>query len=315
MLPQYEKLLFKFQEYMQVRDFSPRTITDYHYDIKTFLEYLETVNVTDIATLDRAVMAAYQLWLLDQTYRDKPLSAVTRLKRLSAVRSFCGYLVKTSRLAIDPAQTLELPKRPKSLPKNILTKKEMGKLLGYPSLTTPLGIRNRAMLEVFYSTGIRASELANLTLHDIDLGRGELRVNQGKNAKDRVVPLGEVACDYLALYLRDSRKQLAPIGQPFLFVTKSGKKFCYTNISRLIAHLGAKAGLSKRIASHNLRHTCATHLLQGKADLRHIQEILGHASLATTQIYTKVEINDLKKVHRHCHPRERKEVPVNDGWI
>jgi integrase/recombinase XerD len=315
MVPQYETLLVKFEAYMQSRGFSARTIPDYLHNVKLFLEYLETVGIMTIGEVDRALVADYQIRLLDQTHRGKTVGGVTRLRRLSTVRCFCGYLVKSGVLAADPTTDLELPKRPKNLPKNILTKKEMGKLLELPDLKTPLGIRDRAILEVFYSTGIRASELCNLSLHDIDLAKGELRVNQGKNAKDRVVPLGEVACDYVGLYLRNARKKLAAIGQSVLFVTKSGKQFRYTTLSYLITRLGQKAGLKKHIASHNLRHTCATHLLQGKADIRHIQEILGHRSLATTQIYTKVEIADLKKVHRHCHPRERKEVPVNDGWV
>lgn len=315
MIPQFETLLTKFEEYMQSRGFSARTIPDYLHNVKLFLEYLEGVGIEAIGAVDRVLIADYQIRLLDQTYRDRPISGVTKLRRLSTVRCFCGYLVKSGALAVDPTTDLELPKRPKNLPKNILTKKEMGKLLALPDLKTPLGIRDRAILEVFYSTGIRVSELCNLTLNDIDIARGELRVNQGKNAKDRVVPLGEVACDYLGLYQRTARKQLNPVNQQVLFVTKSGKQFRYTTLSYLITRLGQKAGLKKHIASHNLRHTCASHLLQGKADIRYIQEILGHRSLATTQIYTKVEISDLKKVHRHCHPRERKEVPVNDGWV
>jgi integrase/recombinase XerD len=315
MVPQYETLLVKFKEYMQAREFSPRTVTDYRHDARVFLEYLETIGVTEISEVDRAMVADYQIRLLDQTYRDRPITTVTRLKRLTTLRCFCNYLVRRGQLAADPTADLELPKRPKSLPKNILTKKEMGKLLELPDLNTPFGIRDRAIMEVFYSTGIRVSELCNLTLNDIDLAGGELRVNQGKNAKDRVVPLGEVACDYLNLYLRNARSQLAASGQNLLFVTKNGRRFHCTDLSHLVARYGQKAGLKKRIACHSLRHTCATHLLQGKADIRHIQEILGHASLATTQIYTKVEIADLKKVHRRCHPREQKEVPVNDGWF
>ena len=195
MVAQYETLLLKFEEYMQAREFSGRTIVDYRHDVRVFLEYLETLGVMEIGEVDRHLIANYQLRLLDQTYRDKPISAVTRLKRLTTLRCFCSYLVKSGRLAADPTHDLELPKRPKSLPKNIPTKKEMGKLLALPDLTTSFGIRDRAILEVFYSTGIRVSELCNLTLNDIDLIRGELRVNQGTNAKDRIVPLGDVACE------------------------------------------------------------------------------------------------------------------------
>jgi integrase/recombinase XerD len=314
LIPQFEMLLVKFEEYMKAKGFSSRTVIDYRHNVKLFLNYLAELQITELAEVDRLLITDYQIRLLDHTHRGKPIGIVTRIRRLTTVRCFFTFLIKAGIGVNDPTGDLELPKRPKSLPKNILSKKEMEKLLGLPDLGTPLGIRNRAILEVFYSTGIRVSELCNLTLHDIDTVKGELRVNQGKNAKDRIVPLGEVACDYIGLYLRNVRKQLAPSGQTTLFVTKSGKPFEFTTLSHLITRLGEKAGLSKRIASHSLRHTCATHLLQGKADIRYIQEILGHASLATTQVYTKVEIADLKKIHRHCHPRERKEVSVNDSW-
>lgn len=306
-------LLAKFEEYMNARGFSSRTITDYLHNVKLFLDYLHEIGIIRLDEIDRQLIAAYQVRLLDQTYRDRPITVVTRLKRLSTLRCFFEYLVKAGLTDQDPTSDLELPKRPKTLPKNILTKKEIGKLLSVPDLSGPLGVRDRAILEVFYSTGIRVSELCNLTVNDIDLANGELRVNQGKNAKDRIVPLGELACDYLEFYLR-IRHQLAGSAQPVLFVSKSGKKFHSTTMSHLISHYGKKAGLKKPVGCHGLRHTCASHLLRGKADIRYIQEILGHASLATTQVYTKVEIADLKKVHQRCHPRERKEVPVNDGW-
>lgn len=310
----FNLLLHKFKEHMQARGFSNRTIPDYLRNVEFFLIYLDEVGVTEIEEVDRLIMADYQVRLLDQTYRDKPLGATAKNKRLGAVRCFFQLLLKSGRVSHDPTGDLELPKRPKNLPRNILTKKEMGKLLAVPDLSTPLGLRDRAILEVFYSTGIRVSELCALTVGEIDTARGELRVTKGKNAKDRIVPLGEVACDYLDLYLRKSRPKLAGPSQAALFVTKSGRAFRYTNLSYLISLCGKKAGLKKHISCHSLRHTCASHLLQGKADIRYIQEILGHRSLATTQIYTKVEIADLKKVHRKCHPRERKEVPVNDGW-
>jgi integrase/recombinase XerD len=311
--PNFQILAARFNEYMQTRAFSNRTIPDYLHNVELFLNYLQEIGIEELTQVDRQALADYQLRLMDQTFRGKPIGTATRLRRLTTIRCFFHFLQKEGVIAADPTADLELPKRPKTLPKNILTKKEVGKLLEVPDLQTPLGLRNRAILEVFYSTGIRVSELCNLTLNDIDILRGELRVNQGKNAKDRIVPLGEVACDYLELYLRSARKKLAS-SDSILFVTKNGRRFHYTNLSYLITRLGKQAGLKKPIASHSLRHTCATHLLQGRADIRHIQAILGHASLATTQIYTKVEIADLKKVHRRCHPRENKEVPVNDGW-
>lgn len=311
----FNLLLHKYHENMIARGFSPRTIPDYLHNLELFLTYLDEIGITEIEEVDYLIMNDYQIRLLEQTFRDKSISVRTRSRRLSTVRSFFRYLIKTGVANHDPTADLDMPRYPKYLPKDILTKKEMGKLLAQPKLNTPLGIRNRAILEVFYSTGIRVSELCNLTLNEIDIVRGELRVTKGKNAKDRIVPLGEVACDYVEFYLRKARHKLVKNStQQALFVTNTGKKFLSNNLSYLISNLAKKAGLKKKISTHNLRHTCASHLLKGKADIRYIQEILGHSSLATTQIYTKVDIADLKKVHSKAHPRERKEVPVNDGW-
>jgi integrase/recombinase XerD len=313
MNPSYQRLYYRFQEYLTARGFSRRTIPDYLSYTERFLTYLEDLQITEINDVDLALMNDYQIRLLEYQYRGKPVTNTTRRRAIVAIRSFFKCLIKLDLIRHNPTAGLELPKCPKTLPRNILTKKEIAKLLGTPELNSPLGIRDRAILEVFYSTGIRASELCNLRLNDIDLVRGELRVNQGKNAKDRVVPLGEIACDYLAVYLQVARPKLTPEDQT-LFVTHRGKRFYYTGVSALVAGYARKAGIKKRIACHSLRHTCATHLLHGKADIRYIQEMLGHTSLATTQIYTKVEITDLKKVHHRCHPREQKEVNVNDGW-
>lgn len=227
-------------------------------------------------------------------------------------QDFFQYLTRFDLALFDPAADLALPKRPRQLPRNILSKKEMGALLSRPNLEKPLGLRDRAILEVFYATGIRVSELANLTINDLDLSAGELRINQGKNKKDRIVPLGEMACDFLEIYLHEARPRLAPAAQPILFVSKNGLKFHPTTLSHLIINYGRKVGLKKGISPHALRHTCATHLLQGKADIRHIQSILGHEHLSSTQIYTRVEITDLKDVLKRCHPRERKEIETDD---
>jgi len=310
---EHQLLYHRFHEYLKARGFSGRTIPDYLGYTERFLTYLEELQITEIKDVNLALMNDYQIRLLEYQHRGKPVTNTTRKRALVAIRSFFKCLIKLDLIGHDPTDGLELPKCPKTLPRNILTKKEIAKLLEAPEMDSPLGIRDRTILEVFYSTGIRASELCNLQLNDIDLVRGELRVNQGKNSKDRVVPLGEVACDYLAVYLQIARTKLTPQDQT-LFVTCHGKRFYYTGVSALVAGYARKAGIKKRIACHSLRHTCATHLLHGKADIRYIQEMLGHTSLATTQLYTKVEITDLKKVHHRCHPREQKEVNVNDGW-
>lgn len=307
-----EGLLLKFVEHMKAAGFSERTVPDYAHNVRLFLDYLAELGIENIAEADRQILADYQARVLLQAHRGKALSPSTRKARLTCVRTFYRYLLKAGIVLYDPAEDLDLPKRPKTLPRNILTKKEIGQLLSAPDLEKPLGLRDRAIIEVFYATGIRVSELCDLTLQDIDLSAGELRINQGKNKKDRLVPLGEIACDFLSLYLHEARPKLADSSQAALFVTKNGRPFCRTNMSFLISRYGRKAGLKKGSSPHALRHTCATHLLKGKADIRQIQELLGHASVATTQRYTQVEIGDLKKVLKRCHPRERKEIEAKD---
>jgi integrase/recombinase XerD len=311
-LDKLDFLLVKFTEHLKVIGFSKRSIPDYVHNVKLFLEYLKELKVETLAEVDRRMVLDYQARVYLQTFKDRPIAPATQRARLTCVKTFYQYLIKAGLALYDPTSDLDLPKRPNQLPKGILSKKELGILLSRPSLETPLGIRDRAILEVFYSTGIRVSELCNLSLNDLDLSSGELRINQGKNAKDRIVPLGELACDFLEIYLHEARPKLTDPGQPVLFVSKNGRKFHSTTLSHLITNYGKKAGLKKEISPHSLRHTCATHLLKGKADIRQIQRLLGHASIASTQIYTRVEISDLKQVLKRCHPREKREIETDD---
>jgi integrase/recombinase XerD len=311
-LDKLDFLLVKFTEHLKVIGFSKRSIPDYAHNVKLFLEYLKELKIETLAEVDRRMVLDYQARVYLQTFKDRPIAPATQRARLTCVKTFYQYLLKAGLALYDPTSDLDLPKRPNQLPKGILSKKEIGILLSRPSLETPLGIRDRAILEVFYSTGIRVSELCNLSLNDLDLSAGELRINQGKNAKDRIVPLGELACDFLEIYLHEARPKLTTSGQPVLFVSKNGRKFHSTTLSHLITNYGKKAGSKKEISPHSLRHTCATHLLKGKADIRQIQRLLGHASIASTQIYTRVEITDLKQVLKRCHPREKREIETDE---
>ncbi len=300
-------LVAKFQEYMDSQGFSDRTIKDYGYQLKFFLDYLEEVDIEDITQVTKETMHNYQMYLYSSERKGKPLSLETQFARIVPVKSFFRFLLKNNLILYDPTQEIELPKRRKNLPSNIMTKKEVFKLLSKPDPDNPLGLRDRAILEVLYSTGIRNSELRNLTIYDVDFTNGDLRVVKGKNAKDRVVPLGEIAGSYVEEYIRNGRPHLTQgPGEKTLFLTKNGKRINHSNLIWMIKKYVKKAKIDKPITTHSFRHTMATHLLKNRAPIRHIQEILGHSSLETTQIYTKVEVTDLKKVHSRCHPRERK---------
>jgi integrase/recombinase XerD len=304
----FDLLLQRFLERMRVEGFSPKTLDSYRSHLGFFLSYLdEQTDVRQITAVTPEILHAYQVWLYGSDSRGRGLSIATQAARLSSVRAFFRHLQKTDVLLYDPAAGLSLPKRKGILPRSVLTKKEVAKLLAAPDTTTPLGLRDRAMLEVLYSTGIRNAELRALQVYDLDLDRGLLRINEGKNAKDRVVPLGEVAGSVLTRYLSEARpKLLKSQGEAVLFLSKNGKPLQPLGVIYPLRKYAKQVGIERAVTPHSMRHTFATHMLRGRADIRHIQAMLGHASVATTQIYTRVEVTDLKAVHRRCHPREKR---------
>lgn len=309
----FDLLVERFAEHQRVLGFSPRTVASYRSHLAFFLAWLSAeTDVDEVTAITSEVLHGWQTWLYGFVDDDgRGLAIATQAARLSVVRSFFRFLVKTDVLLYDPAASIELPKRKGILPRSILTKKEVERLLAAPDATTALGLRDRAMIEVLYSTGIRNAELRSLTVYDIDLDRGLVRVNEGKNAKDRVVPLGEAACRWVKEYLTEARPKLLGARRdhanaPTLFLSKNGNPLVPLGVIYPIRKHAKTAGIERTVTPHTLRHTFATHLLQGRADIRHIQAMLGHSSVATTQIYTRVEVTDLKAVHRRCHPRERR---------
>ena len=310
----FELLVRRFLEASEVEGYSPRTIESYRSHLKIFLTYLDQeTDVTAVTVVTPEILHGYQTWLygfvVDEQGRG--LAIATQAARLSVVRAFFRRMVTTDVLLYDPSAGLVLPKRKGILPRSVLTKKELKRLLLAPDTTTVLGLRDRAMLELLYSSGIRNAELRGLEIYDLDLDRGLLRINQGKNAKDRVTPLGKVACRWLREYLEEGRPKLLAgrkggAAESVVFVSKNGRPLLAACVIDRIRRLAEKAGISRTITPHSLRHTFATHMLRGRADIRHIQAMLGHASVATTQIYTRVEVTDLKEVHRRCHPREKR---------
>ena len=298
----------RFVESMTAWNWSGKTIISYEQNLRYFFDWLHAQ--TDIGTLAEVspdTLSSYQMELLSMEKANGDLLAVgTQKQRITPVKSFFRHLAAEGKLLSNPAVSLRLPKTRKRLPQSLTTPKETIRLLDSIDTTTPLGLRDRAILEVFYATGVRNAELRALQLTDFDPLGGTLTVNGGKGNKDRMVPLGAVSAAVVGDYVAQARPKIAL--QPNvrnLFVTKNGlpldQKLPITIVRR---HL-RRAGIDKPIRPHRLRHACATHMLKGGADIRHIQKLLGHASLQTTQIYTHVEISDLKAVHRRFHPRER----------
>jgi integrase/recombinase XerD len=293
--------LEKYLEHFKLQGYSYRSQESYRSNLNRFYRHLEARG-KKIRDLTRADLQEYQSELYYQEYRGKPLSAKTQSLNLSVLRMFFKYLAAENLILTDPAATLELPKEPKRLPRTILTAKEAQKILEAIDTKTAKGIRDRAMLEVFYSSGIRVDELIHLSVTAINLEEGFLTVEKGKGDRERVVPLGKIACHWVKEYLEKARPKIE-VATLFLSLS-SGKPLTRSVIAEISGQYALKAGIKKRITPHTWRHTCATLMLKGRADIRYVQELLGHASLKTTQIYTKVTIQDLKKVHSRCHPRD-----------
>ncbi|MBL0042697.1 MAG: site-specific tyrosine recombinase XerD [Xanthomonadales bacterium] len=230
------------------------------------------------------------------------ISARSSARMLSSLRLFFRHLLRSGRVAIDPTALIDAPKLPKPLPK-ALGESEIDALIAAPALDTPLGLRDRAMLELIYATGLRVTELVTLTTDQVNLRQGVLRV-RGKGGKDRLVPIGEVAIDWLTRYVAESRPLLLKgRTSTVLFVTGRATALSRKTFWVIVKKLAARAGIHRPISPHGLRHAFATHLLNHGADLRALQMLLGHSSLSTTQIYTLVAREGLKRIHAEHHPR------------
>ena len=238
------------------------------------------------------------------------LSVKTLAAEASVLRSFGRWLAARRAVLFDPAEHLKLGDRTQPLPKAVLTEAEVQSLLAAPGREI-LGLRDCAILETLYSTGLRRAELCALDLYDLDHAGELVRVRGGKGGRDRVIPIGKAALAAIRRYIRDSRPELvATPKEPALFVAAiTRRRLNVKTLNLLVRKHAEAAGIPKHVTPHVLRHTCATALLRGGADIRHVQAILGHASVATTQIYTRVAVEDLVRVHRRHHPRKKLRVP------
>lgn len=295
----------KFFDHLRVRNYSPETIEDYRYTLDTFIAFAAGRGVTDVRGITKALLSAFQVYQFEKiNAAGTHNSAQCQNKGLAVAKNFCRYLAGEGLIGDDPGDGLQYAKMPKTLPRNILTVAEVRKVLKQPNLESALGYRDRCILELLYSAGLRNKELRLLKVTDLNLEEGIVRVDRGKGGKDRFTPIGKIVCRYLKQYIRDARQAILK-GRPseYLIVSIHAQPLRKAPLAKLVKVYVKAAGIEKTITPHSFRHACATHLLKGKAGLRHIQEILGHSSLATTQVYTHVTIQDLKDVHNACHPR------------
>jgi integrase/recombinase XerD len=250
------------------------------------------------------VIEDFRLHLHQRTKRDgTPLGWGSKIQMLLAVKGFFRWLTLTRRIPSNPAADVELPRRRHRLPREIMSAAEVETVLRQPDITTTQGLRNRAVLEVLYSTGIRRAECAGLTMQDLDFGRMVVLVRDGKGARDRYVPIGRRAVTWVDRYMRVARPLLARAPDcGHLFLSRSRTPLSAKRVGDIVHRCVASADVGKTGACHLLRHTTATLMLEGGADIRHIQELLGHTQLSTTALYARVSIRLLQEVHRRTHP-------------
>ena len=295
-----------YLESLAVRNYSADTIESRRDALKVFLLWAGERELTDPASITKSILESYQrhLWRW-RKQNGKPLGISTQRSRLSTLKDYFAWLTKKNLLTANPASELELPRQEKRLPVEPLSLDQMKAVLNVPDPTDLLGIRDRAILEVFYSAGLRRGELAKLELTDLNCERQTLQVRQGKGHKDRVVPVGNRALEWLEKYLQEVRSRLVmDLFEKALFLTSYGEAFNPDVLSRMVTKFIKQAEIGRTGSCHLLRHTCATHMLEGGADIRFIQQLLGHEKLETTAIYTQVSIEQLKTVHRQTHPAE-----------
>jgi tyrosine recombinase XerC len=306
-----QNILSKYIDYLRVgKNASPYTIRTYQSALvgnsirgsqKGFFPFLLMKKISSLDQVTKQTVRDYMVWLMNQKIAKSSITC-----KLSAIRSFYIFLQKEELIQENPLEKISSPKQDKKLP-SYLTGDEINKFLLAPDISTPVGLRDRAILELLYASGLRVSELAHLTRKQIDMDTREIRVI-GKGSKERLVLMGKPAKEAIAAYLQNSRHQLAGKKKTeAVFINRYGQPLIERRIQKIVKQYAQKGGIKKRVHPHTIRHTFATHLLDGGADLRVVQELLGHASLTTTQIYTHVSQTQAKKVYMAAHPFAQKE--------
>jgi integrase/recombinase XerD len=301
-------LLLAYLEDLRRRRFSEALRAHVKRELPRLFAFLHAKHVCDVRQIDEAhlVRFARELGRAPRP-RGGALSLSSRSTYLATLKGFFAFLERRGLILRNPALVLELP-RARRLPRNVLSEREARRLVNAPFPGSTLGRRDRAILELLYGSGIRVGECERLDTTDLDLSSGTLLIRNGKGRKDRVVPLTERAAKALAFYLTEPRPTLVcRVSPPALFLARGGRRLKRGSLEKLVRVHGKQAGIAPRVTPHAMRHACATHLVRGGADVRHVQALLGHGSLNTTARYTRVAITDLRAVIERAHPREKNE--------
>ena len=307
-------------EAMRMRGLSEAHVDTCRMDLSAFIVFCQERGVTKAAHVTKPVIERYQrhLFYYRKPAKDggegEPLGIRTQIEKLTAIRLFFRWLARNNHVLSNPASDIDLPKVPPRRPPEVLSVAEVEEILAQPDLRTPFGVRDRAILETLYSTGMRRKELSRLLVTDLQSAAGIVRIRHGKGRKERIVPIGARALAWIRRYLVDVRPQLATTPDDgTLFLTATGKAFWPDTLTQLARDYVRKAGIMKPGSCHLFRHTMATLMLDNGADTRFIQEMLGHATLHATTIYTHVAIRKLKEIHTATHPGATLEKPPAAG--
>jgi integrase/recombinase XerD len=293
-----EELIDPFLHYLAVeKGLARNTLEAYSRDLNAYLEFLEAEGIASFVETSKVTLMAFI-----QHLKKRGLAQRSITRSLVALRGLYRYLAQEGHLEVNPLEDMELPRLTSTLP-HVLTLQDVEQLLAQPDVETTLGIRDGAMLELLYATGMRVSELCDLPTSGLNLEVGFVMV-RGKGGKERIVPIGEAAMEKARVYLEQARPaMLKGRESPYLFLNNRGGRLSRQGFSKILRQYALKAGITKHITPHTLRHSFATHLLERGADLRFIQAMLGHVDISTTQVYTHVNQEYLKQLHRRFHPR------------
>lgn len=308
-------MMEKHLEDLRLKNYSEYTIKGRRVHIQFFLLWAQERGLTEPVEVTRTVLERYQKHVFDYRKKDgEPLGFTGQHDRLVPLRVWFKWMARQHYILHNPASELELPRTGQRLPKAVLSAAEAEQIMQQADVHDVLGLRDRAILETFYSTGMRRLELATLKLWDLDLERGTAAIRMGKGKKDRFIPLGDRAAAWIGKYLVESRPKLTTEPDDrTVFLSNAGEPFSLDHLSDLVGDYVTAAGIGKRGSCHMFRHTMATLMLEGGADIRFIQAMLGHADLKTTQIYTHVAIRQLQEIHRATHPAKLERKPKVEG--
>ena len=307
------EMLDTYGKHLHALNRTPKTVAQYVEWVRRFFDFADTQGVKTPADVTSAHLLAYQKHLANLVSKKGSIFSIkVQNHHMIGIVMFLRYLCIEGILAHNPAQHVQYAKTPQELPRDILSIAEIKKMLRAPDVRTVMGYRDRVILEVFYSTGIRKAELLNLTVDNVNLESGVLMIRQGKGGKDRVVPLGKIAARFLETYINGIRPTLLQIRdldknsqQKRLFLSMRGLPLSKNALADRVEHCRRLAGITHPVTPHTFRHSCATHMIRNRANIRHVQEMLGHMNLNTTEKYLHLTITDLKEAHHKFHPREK----------